>query len=101
MKKIISLFSAGLLAASCAIAQTAPPAAPPVIGAPAATGATAPAAVPRPKNPQMVKDYQDMLAKLNITEPLRRGPGGSAANYDESKANPYPNLPDPLTFKNG
>ncbi|HUP02470.1 MAG TPA: hypothetical protein VMU19_00685, partial [Bryobacteraceae bacterium] len=23
------------------------------------------------------------------------------ANYDESKANPYPNLPDPLTLKNG
>jgi len=22
-------------------------------------------------------------------------------NYDESKANPYPNLPDPLTLKNG
>ena len=25
----------------------------------------------------------------------------NAANYDESKANPYPNLPDPLTLKNG
>jgi hypothetical protein len=24
-----------------------------------------------------------------------------AANYDESKANPYPNLPDPLTLNNG
>ena len=25
----------------------------------------------------------------------------NAANYDESKANPYPNLPDPLVLKNG
>ena len=24
-----------------------------------------------------------------------------AANYDEAKANPYPDLPDPLTMKNG
>ncbi len=25
----------------------------------------------------------------------------NAANYDESKVNPYPNLPDPLVLKNG
>ena len=25
----------------------------------------------------------------------------NAANYDESKANVYPNLPDPLVLKNG
>lgn len=30
---------------------------------------------------------------------IRRAP--NAANYDESKANPYPNLPDPLVLKNG
>src|SRR5262249_27183653 len=29
----------------------------------------------------------------------RRAP--NAANYDESRANPYPNLPDPLVLKNG
>ncbi len=51
-------------------------------------------------------DHQDMLAKLNITE-LRPGANGSnpaapnAANYDESKANPFPNLPDALILKNG
>jgi len=37
---------------------------------------------------------------------LRRGADGdpkspNAANYDEAKANPYPNLPDPLRLKNG
>ena len=30
-----------------------------------------------------------------------RKPGPNAANYDESKANPYPDLPDPLVLKNG
>ena len=37
---------------------------------------------------------------------LRPGPNGNEnapnhANYDESKANPYPDLPDVLTLKNG
>lgn len=31
----------------------------------------------------------------------RNPPVQNAANYDESKANPYPNLPDPLMSKNG
>lgn len=52
------------------------------------------------------KDYQNMLQQLGITT-LRPGVNGNdpkapnAANYDESKANPYPNLPDPLMLKNG
>ncbi len=47
-----------------------------------------------------------MMDLLGIAS-LRPGANGSdpqapnAANYDESKANPYPNLPDPLTLKNG
>ncbi len=47
-----------------------------------------------------------MMNLLNITS-LRRGADGrnpdapNAANYDESKANPYPRLPDPLILKNG
>jgi hypothetical protein len=53
-----------------------------------------------------VKDYHDMLKKLGITKP-RPGVSGmdpkapDYANYDEAKANPYPNLPDPLVLKNG
>jgi hypothetical protein len=53
------------------------------------------------------QDHQDMLRQLGITR-LRPGPSGNApetapnaANYDESKANPFPNLPDVLTLKNG
>jgi hypothetical protein len=47
-----------------------------------------------------------MLDLLKI-EKLRQGANGNnpkapnAANYDESKANPYPKLPDPLVLKNG
>src|ERR1700704_2641826 len=52
------------------------------------------------------QDYQQMLKQLNITS-IRPGANGNdpkapnAANYDESKANPYPNLPDALLLKNG
>lgn len=46
-----------------------------------------------------------MMELLHITK-LRPGRDGNPhgknpANYDESKANPFPNLPDPLTLKNG
>ena len=47
-----------------------------------------------------------MMAQLHI-DSLRPGANGSnpnapnAANYDESKANPYPKLPDALTLKTG
>ena len=53
------------------------------------------------------QDRQQMLDQLKITEPLRKGANGSNkdapnyANYDESKANPYPTLPDPLVMNNG
>jgi hypothetical protein len=52
------------------------------------------------------QDHKQMMAQLKI-DSIRRGANGNdpnapnAANYDESKANPYPNLPDPLTLKNG
>lgn len=51
-------------------------------------------------------DHQLMMDLLNI-KILRPGADGNnpkapnAANYDESKANPYPDLPDALTLKNG
>jgi hypothetical protein len=51
------------------------------------------------------RDHQRMLEALKITS-LRPGASPNlqapnAANYDESKANPYPKLPDPLVLKNG
>ncbi len=52
------------------------------------------------------EDHKRTMDLLHIAE-LRRGKAGrdktdpNFANYDESKANPYPNLPDPLTLQNG
>lgn len=53
------------------------------------------------------QDRERMMGLLHITAPLRNGADGrntqapNYANYDESKANPYPALPDPLVLKNG
>jgi len=52
------------------------------------------------------EDHKLMMEALGIKS-LRPGANGmnrnapNAANYDESKANPYPKLPDPLTLKSG
>src|SRR5437763_9978596 len=51
------------------------------------------------------QDHQNMMEQLGI-EALRPGPSGNEnapnhANYDEAKANPFPDLPDTLTLKSG
>ncbi|HEX4007182.1 MAG TPA: acetylxylan esterase, partial [Acidobacteriaceae bacterium] len=51
------------------------------------------------------QDHQNMMDQLGI-KALRPGPSGNEsdanhANYDESTANPYPNLPDVLTMNDG
>lgn len=51
------------------------------------------------------QDHRDMMRQLGIVR-LRPGPSGrpgatNAANYDPAKANPFPDLPDPLTLKDG
>ena len=51
------------------------------------------------------QDQQNMMQQLGIRA-LRPGPSGDEkaanhANYDESKANPFPNIPDALTFNDG
>ena len=51
------------------------------------------------------QDHQNMMDQLGI-KALRPGPSGNEsdpnhANYDADKANPYPNLPEVLTLKNG
>jgi len=64
---------------------------------------------PRPPSPAQLAsqaDRQKMMDLLHIAS-LRQGADGNNpqapnyANYDESKANPYPNLPDPLVLNNG
>ena len=51
------------------------------------------------------QDHKNMMEQLGI-KALRPGPSGNEsdpnhANYDPEKANPYPNLPEVLTLKNG
>ena len=58
-----------------------------------------------PPNWTAQQDHQNMMDQLGI-QALRPGPSGNEkapnhANYDESNANPFPDLPDALTFKNG
>src|SRR5580698_4313040 len=57
------------------------------------------------KNWTAAEDHQNMMDQLGI-KALRPGPSGNEAapnhaNYDDALANPYPNLPDVLTLKNG
>ncbi len=57
------------------------------------------------KNWTSADDRRNMMDRLGI-KALRPGPSGNEnapnhANYDEALANPYPNLPDVLTLKNG
>src|SRR5208283_5906929 len=75
-------------------------------GREAQQGATAAADnPPAPVQLTAERDHQRMMDLLHITA-IRRGADGDpkspyAANYDEAKANPYPNLPDPLVLKDG
>ena len=60
---------------------------------------------PTPKNWTAAEDHQNMMDQLGI-KALRPGPSGNEqapnhANYDEATANPYPQLPDVLTLRNG
>src|SRR6266568_1175256 len=70
-------------------------------------GQRAPAAQPAPVHLTAEQDRKRMLDFLGLKESeLRPRPDGDArsphaTNYDEAKANIYPNLPDPLVFKSG
>jgi hypothetical protein len=58
-----------------------------------------------PVNFTAEQDHQQMMDQLGVKS-LRPGPSGNEAapnhaNYDESIANPYPDLPEVLVLKNG
>jgi hypothetical protein len=59
-----------------------------------------PSTQPAPVKLTAEQDHQRIMQLLNITS-LPPGASGQHPNLDESKANPYPNLPDPLTLNNG
>jgi hypothetical protein len=72
----------------------------------AQTGPANTNAAPAPLNWTTEQDHRNMMEQLGITK-LRPGRNGNAnatsnlANYDQAKANPYPDWPDALTLKNG
>jgi dienelactone hydrolase len=73
----------------------------------AATGSGTVPADPAPVHLTAEQDRERLLRLLGLTDAqMRRPPVGdrkspNATNYDESKANVYPKLPDPLLLKNG
>ncbi|HXR39720.1 MAG TPA: hypothetical protein VN776_11530, partial [Terracidiphilus sp.] len=73
--------------------------------APPGTAAAPGTSLPAPVHLTAEQDHQRLMDLLGIRE--LRNPEDSdakspnAANYDEAKANVYPNLPDPLVAKNG
>jgi hypothetical protein len=88
MKKTLNLFCIAMIGSLHCLAQEKP------------------ANLPPPVDFTADQDHQNMMDQLGI-KTLRPGADGfsltvpNAANYDEAKANPYPNLPDVLTLKNG
>ncbi|HXI44461.1 MAG TPA: hypothetical protein VNH83_31035 [Bryobacteraceae bacterium] len=73
--------------------------------APASAASANASNLPQPMNWTAIEDHRNMMDQLGI-KTLRPGPSGNDsapnhANYDESKANPFPNLPDVLTLKSG
>ena len=64
-----------------------------------------PVAAPDSRQWTAAEDHQNMMDQLGIRV-LRPGPSGNEAapnhaNYDEAAANPFQNLPDPLTLDDG
>jgi (4-O-methyl)-D-glucuronate---lignin esterase len=89
------VFASSLLFAALTIVSS------PVIAQSAASSAS----VPPPVTFTAEQDQQNMMHQLGIRA-LRPGPSGDErapnhANYDESKANPFPNIPDALTLNDG
>jgi len=71
----------------------------------AASPATTQGKASEPLNWTAQQDHKNMMEQLGIVR-LRPGPSGqpgatNSANYDPAKANPFPDLPEVLTLKNG
>ena len=105
----LTLWSLGLALAGLGIIPMATRAQQPATPTPAATAPRPPAQLsPEALERQRLTDadHQRMMDLLHMTT-IRRGRDGNNkespyyANYDETKANPFPKLPDPLVLKNG
>ncbi len=70
-------------------------------GAGAAARAAGQGSSPAPVQMTREEDHARTMKLLGLTEMPRGAASASVETYDESKANPYPKLPDPLVLKNG
>jgi (4-O-methyl)-D-glucuronate---lignin esterase len=99
MRRATSLAAVLTFFAGALFAQFAPPPPAPL------DMSKVPPGSPEPKTWTAAEDHQNMMEQLGI-KALRPGPSGNEqapnhANYDEATANPFPDLPDVLTLKNG
>jgi hypothetical protein len=77
----------------------------PIVILGSSSSAFAQTSAPPPVTFSTDQDRQNMMDQIGI-KALRPGYSGNEkapnhANYDESKANPFPNIPDPLVLNNG
>ncbi len=91
----------GSIASSIALLATADA----LPGQTSESAAADPSKASEPLNWTAQQDHKNMMEQLGIIR-LRPGPSGqpgatNSANYDPAKANPFPDLPDVLTLKNG
>jgi len=99
MRRTASIAATTVFCGAALLAQFAPPPPAPI------DMSKVPPGSPEPKTWTAAEDHQNMMAQLGI-KALRPGPSGNEqaanhANYDEATANPFPDLPDVLTLKNG
>ena len=104
-RRQLTRIGAAALTLTFGIAGLAQEPAPPQAPAPAAAQPPAGGPPPNPNAAANAADHKDMMEQLGI-KALRPGPSGNEAapnhaNYDETLANPYPKLPDPLILKDG
>ena len=94
----VALSVGGTFAIRAALTRSeeASPLPPAVIGA-----ATAPRPSAELRNDLALDDYMHMLAVLHIKEVRPGAEPSDPSAFNEAAANPYRNLPDPLTMKNG
>lgn len=91
---------AGVVFAAASVPSARQQAAP----SPPAQTSAQPAVTPQPPSPVQLANQAERLRIMKELKISAIPPGAvssSPATYDEASANPYPDLPDPLTLKNG
>ena len=104
MRPGMKLTTVVALAAVVLAAESVPAARQQTAPSPPTQAPTQPAAAPQPPSPVQLANQAERLRIMKELKISAIPPGAvssSPATYDEAEANPYPDLPDPLTLKNG